>query len=457
MPIKRNPIQEEARRLIRLDSTKFFLGFGGTGSGKTFGILDLVVDRALAAPGSKHAVFRSTRIDAQENLWLQTYKKLLEVKWPTSDGSSTWEYLRGKGKLNYETMTHYFDNGSEITFGGLDDNKLDRTLGADYLTIFINEISEINSFKTIDTLRTRLRQKVRNLVGKQSQPKFIMDCNPPSKRHWSYAAFYKGVNPNTGLKHRRPEQWVHLQMNTHHNADNLVEGYEDDLHELGHIEQIRFLKGDWYDDVDNPLFYSKDIIQARLESFAPPTVEGSRDCDFLTRIEVAIDPAVSTNAKSDETGIVVVGRDDEGHGYVLEDISGKHQPAQWGEKAVEAYHRWKADAIIAEKNQGGDLVESNIRQFDPSIPIKLIHASRGKELRADAASTAYKQLRIHHCGKFDELENQMLEYEIGFDRRRKGSPDRLDALVHGLNSILLGEPEKVRTVTKAAINGFWRR
>jgi phage terminase large subunit-like protein len=159
----------------------------------------------------------------------------------------------------------------------------------------------------------------------------------------------------------------------------------------------------------------------------------------LTRIVVAIDPAVSTNEGSDETGIIVAGMDAAKHGYILEDLSGRYQPHEWAVKAVDAYRRHKADRIIAEKNNGGDLVENTIRMVSYNVSFKAVHASRGKVTRAEPISALYEQRAVHHVGSFTQLEDQMCSFTSDFDRSRSGfSPDRVDALVWGLSE-LLGE------------------
>lgn len=460
--IKLNPGQAKARALIKNRDTKFILLYGGSGGGKTFGALDTLLDRAAAAPGSYHLCLRSTAIDANNILFQKTFRDVLEAKFPTEDGSSTWEYLRKKGKLTLDPMMLTLDTigpdgkpgkPARLRFAGLDDNKLDRILGADYASLLIDEVSLIDNFSVIDQLRTRLRQKLVNAAGNELRLKFIMCCNPPSKRHWTYTAFKQALNPNTGLPHTRPEQWAMLKVDGRDNAENLAEGYLEDLEEGSAINRQRFVEGDWYDDVDNPMFHSKDITECRLPPVDPKDI-GEQG---FTRIEVAVDPATTSKPGSDETGIMVVARDATNHGYVLADYSGKYQPPQWAKVVGDAYALWKADSVIAEINQGGEMVESNLRTYDRNIPVKVIHASRGKEIRAEGASTAYGQGRVHHCGKFDKLETQLLGFETGHDRRRKGSPDRLDALVHGLNSILLAPPAVRHGMKQQSFgSSFWR-
>lgn len=130
----------------------------------------------------------------------------------------------------------------------------------------------------------------------------------------------------------------------------------------------------------------------------------------LLRIVVAIDPAASHHAGSDETGIIVAGLGEDGHGYVLEDISGKYTPSVWAQKAIAAFHRYDADRIVAEVNQGGDMVEHTLRTHEPNIPYKSVRASRGKYARAEPIAALDEQGRIHHVGILGVLEDQMCAF-----------------------------------------------
>lgn len=149
----------------------------------------------------------------------------------------------------------------------------------------------------------------------------------------------------------------------------------------------------------------------------------------LTQIIVAVDPAVTANANSDETGICVVGKDFNNEYYVLEDISGKYSPDQWAKKTIHAYYEWGADRVVAEVNNGGDLVERLLRSVDHNVPYRSVRATRGKLLRAEPIAALYEQRRVHHIGLFPELESQMCTYT---GEANQQSPDRLDALVWGL-------------------------
>lgn len=190
------------------------------------------------------------------------------------------------------------------------------------------------------------------------------------------------------------------------------------------------LDGEILGDIPGALWNRDSIDAARIKDVP----------ENLERVYVAVDPAVSSNEGSDEHGIVVVGmaRDEDGYarGYVLQDGTVRGSPEDWARKAVSLYREWQADKIIAEKNQGGDMVESTIKTVDRSVPVKLVHASRGKVVRAEPISALYEQGRVHHVGRFDQLEDQMCMFSADNIRSiSNGSPDRVDALVWGLTEI----------------------
>ena len=156
----------------------------------------------------------------------------------------------------------------------------------------------------------------------------------------------------------------------------------------------------------------------------------------MVRVVVAIDPATTTGEDSDMTGLVVVAKGDDGDGYVLADRTLKGSPAEWARKAIQALHDFgDIGVIVAETNQGGDMVEHTLRSIEHHIPFKKVHAKQGKRLRAEPISALYEQGRIHHVGTFPELEEQMTTWlsDSGY------SPDRLDALVHGITELNLAK------------------
>lgn len=167
----------------------------------------------------------------------------------------------------------------------------------------------------------------------------------------------------------------------------------------------------------------------------------------LARVVVAVDPAKEVGDAAAETGITVTAIDSHGHGYLLEDLSLAGTPEEWAREAVVAYDEWDADLIVYEANQGGEMVASVLRAAARNmkeeglrtadfIPLKAVHATRGKMVRAEPVSQLYEQGKIHHVGTFPELEDQLCEYtptgNMGY------SPDRMDALVWGFTELMVG-------------------
>jgi phage terminase large subunit-like protein len=159
----------------------------------------------------------------------------------------------------------------------------------------------------------------------------------------------------------------------------------------------------------------------------------------LRRCYVGVDPAVTSHEDSDETGIVAVGQGEDHHAYVLRDASGRHQPGRWARIAVNLYHELKADKIVAEGNNGGDLVASVIANVDPNVPVEIVHATRGKAIRAEPVSLWYHQRRAHHVGVLDKLEDELAAFDPElWEQGRQASPNRLDALVWAFNKFCEG-------------------
>jgi phage terminase large subunit-like protein len=155
----------------------------------------------------------------------------------------------------------------------------------------------------------------------------------------------------------------------------------------------------------------------------------------LTRIVVAIDPPAGQNQSTSTCGIIAAGLGRDGRGYVLDDasVTGK-SPAQWAARAIRVYHARKADRVVAEVNQGGAMVEAVLREIDPAVAYRALHASRGKRARAEPVAALYEQGRVSHVGKFPALEDELCTWRGDGD----GSPDRFDALVWALSELMLG-------------------
>ncbi len=220
---------------------------------------------------------------------------------------------------------------------------------------------------------------------------------------------------------------VTVRGSTFENAANLAPVFLDEM--LRKYKGTRLGRQELYaellEDVPGALWQREKLDQLRVQALPS-----------MCRVVVAIDPAVTHGEDSDETGIVVAGLGEDGHAYVLSDLTCKASPDAWARRAVKAYHDHEADRIVAERNQGGDMVEHTIRTVDPRVSYKSVVAKRGKYVRAEPVAALYEQGKVHHVGGLPELEDQMCRYvPEAFD----GSPDRVDALVWALTDLMLGE------------------
>jgi predicted phage terminase large subunit-like protein len=297
-------------------------------------------------------------------------------------------------------------------------------LGQEHATLFFNEASQI-PLASRQTAITRLAQNCGLPL------KALYDCNPPSKRHWLHSYFIDRIDPNRHQPLPNPANYGALAMNPRDNLANLRPEYVAELEQLDERRRQRFLLGQWSDDAENALWTPETLDNGRLLDRAPPAMQ---------RVLIAVDPSGCSgpeDLRSDEVGIVVVGLGTDGHGYVLEDLSGRFGPDQWKTIVAEAYDRHEADAVIAEVNYGGALVKEVIATAArDGLPLvfREVHASRGKVVRAEPIAALFTQGKVSLVGRFAELEAQLLAMTTAGYRGDR-SPDRLDAMVWGLHSL----------------------
>ena len=356
---------------------------------------------------SRHVILRHAFNHVKQSIWHDSFPKTMSLCFPNVP------YKENRSDWFIE-----FPNGSQIWFGGLDDkDRTEKILGNEYSTVYYNEASQID-YNSFLTAKTRLAEKT------SLRNKIYIDCNPPSSTHWLYKLFIQGVDPqNPDRKLPDPENYVSMLINPGDNKDNLPEGYiEEMLTNLPARQRARFLEGKFQADVEGALWTDTMIDKHRADG--PPDMK---------RIVVAVDPAVSAKKDSDETGIVVAGLGTDGHGYVLHDGSGIFTPREWADRTANLYHKHNADRVVAEVNNGGDLVETNIRLTNSRISYKAVHATRGKVIRAEPVVALYEQGLIHHIGDLHKLEEQMTTW----DARNDKSPDRVDALVWAFTELMI--------------------
>ena len=189
------------------------------------------------------------------------------------------------------------------------------------------------------------------------------------------------------------------------------------------------LEAEMLEDMEGALWKRSVIDALRLQE---------HDLPPLVRIVVALDPPASSKDDSDECGLICAGLGEDGHAYVLDDVSGVMAPNDWAREAISLLRARNGDRIIAETNNGGEMVENTLRMVDGNVPYSSVWASRGKVTRAEPVSALYEQGRVHHCGTFGKLEDQMCCFTVDFDRSEMGySPDRLDALVWALTELMI--------------------
>lgn len=411
MTYKRNRGQERARKELLTAGKRFCLVYGGSRSGKTFELTGTVAERALFAPKSRHLIVRQEGTSAKRAIVKGTWPEMMAKRFPGV--SSTWHEQYG-----YFTLP----NGSEVWVGGLNDDKaLEKILGNEYATIYVNEASEVR-YSAFTLLRTRLAQTVDTIKGAPLSQRFYVDLNPTTRQHWTYRLWVDGVEPESQMAIDL-DQYGAIVVNPFDNAENLSTEYLNELRSLPPRARKRFFEGAYVEDVEDALWRRAMIRRVQ-------------NVPALRRVVVAIDPAVTNEAGSDETGIIAAGMDAAGNGYVLEDGSGRYRAEDWARRACAMFESHQADRIVAEVNQGGDMVESTIRAVRSSAPYSGVRATRSKLIRAEPISALYERGKIYHVGEFPALEDQMCSFTTGFDRKAAGySPDRVDALVWAFTAL----------------------
>lgn len=328
------------------------------------------------------------------------------------------DVLRPSGVRFKQNKTEHwvqYPNGSRVWFFGLD---ADPTTGApskvgsfDAAFIFVDEAVELSEVDWVMLLgRLRSQSSDYRQIGAAT--------NPADPGHWLKQRF----TPPTPSRE-------YLHATTFDNRLSPLD-YRQRLADLTGIFRARYTEGQWI-AVEGALWSPTDFA---VYAEAPlRMVQGEAKPEYR-RIVVAVDPAVTATKNSDETGIIVVGIGIDGRGYVLDDWSGRFPPDEWSDRVKRCYDEWKADAVVAETNQGGDLVVSNLRAADAHLPVRKVTATRGKTVRAEPIANLYKQGKISHIRRFTELEQQLVSYDPTSNGK---SPDRMDALVWGLTELFL--------------------
>lgn len=415
------PKQWEAQELLS-SASRYCLLVGGARSGKTFLICRALVLRALKGSGSRHGIFRKAFNHVKTAIWHDTMPKVLSLCFP---GLAV--------KPNKQDWFWEFPNGSQIWIGGLDEKeRTEKILGQEYVTIYLNEASEI-VWSSVEMLTTRLAQVVPSL-----RQKFYADCNPPLTSHWTHRLFVEKRDPESRMRVDNPQDYAWLRINPEDNKQNLSPEFLASLAVMSARARKRFWLGEWGSENENALWTLEGFDKYRKHQ-APE----------FQRIVIGVDPSGTKgedDERSDKVGIVVVGLGVDGDAYVIEDLTAQVNPREWGRRIVSAYDRHDADLIVAEINFGGAMVGEIIRSAssEMKVPVSFreVTASRGKVVRAEPISALYERGKVHHVGDvFPELEDQLCNFTTqGYMGDR--SPDRADALIWALSELFPGMTKK---------------
>ena len=407
--------ERQAEACVHLNSNRHVLLDGGSRSGKTFLIVRNVFLRAVKR-SSRHLLVRYRYNHARVSLGHDTIPNVLAACFPGLP-------VRENKADGYWVVPAAGGGESQVWLGGTDDReRAEKVLGSEFSTIFFNECSQV-PFDVIPTFWTRLAEK------SGLAQRCYYDSNPPGIKHWTRRLFYDKVLP-TG------EAWdaksAVFKMNPADNAENLDPDYLKSLASLPRRQRLRFLEGQYLADVEGALWTDQMIVRAKL-----------REPGTIRRTVVAVDPSVSHSATSDECGILVCSEDQhpdqQPGGVVHGDFSGKFSTRDWAQRVVALYHSYGANEVVAEKNQGGDLVRDAIHGVDRDVRVELVHASKGKDVRAEPVSMLYEQGRVSHLRPEPELEAELTEWVPRGPDRSGFSPNRLDALVWGFTRLLVGQ------------------
>lgn len=383
----------------------------GRRSGKTVGVATLAVQRFLSGRRVLYAVPVQDQVD---RFWFEVKRALAE---PIDAGlfrknetehvierAGTLARIRAKTAWNADTLRGDYADTLILDEWQLMAEDAWETVGA---PMMLDTDGDTIFLYTPPSIRTRSMSKARD---KMHAAKLYKKAATDTTGRWAVFTFSSHANPYLSK--------VALDEITH------------DMTRLAYAQEILA-----EDREDAPgALWTRDLLERSRVTNIPT----------LSRIVVAVDPAVTSTADSDETGIVAAGVGgcackgaQEEHGFLLEDLSLTASPHGWASQAIAAYRKYRGDRIVGEVNNGGEMVESTLRTVDKGVSYRAVHASRGKAARAEPIAAQYEQGRVHHVGTFSELEDQMCNWVPTGSSR---SPDRLDAAVWALTDLMPSGP-----------------
>ena len=387
--------------LFRRNPKRYTILTGGRGSGKSYHVAYFLL-WLIHEPGHVVLFTRYTLVSAGISIMPEFLEKIELL-------NKLDEFHITKDEIIHKV------SGSRIIFKGIKTSSGNQTANLKSIqgvtTFILDEAEELTDYDSFEKIDLSIRQQgITNRV--------VLVMNPSNKSHWVFTNY---INANR-------DDVTHIHTTYMDNLANLSESFLEQAERTRQTNPIRYkhiFGGEWLDESEGILWNRMIINQARTDTYT------------AKRIVIGVDPATTATMDSDETGIIVGCIDDNGNGYVLEDLSGRYSPSQWGALVGSAYTRWNADCIVAEKNQGGDMVETILRQHHKTARVKLVSATKGKAVRAEPIYGLYEQGKVYHVGQFPILEHQM----VTFNPESGQSPDRVDALVWLFTDLML-KPKK---------------
>ena len=382
-------IQFQTPKVFRplLEPARYKGAFGGRGSGKSHFFGESAIEYGLLNHGSRIVCIREVQKSLKESVKLLLEDKIKQFEL-TDQFSIMSDYIKTPG-------------GGLILFQGMQDHSADSIKSLEGFDIAYVEEAQTLTERSLELLRPTIRKPGSELWFSWN-PRNAID---------PVDAFLRGETPPPGS--------IVVKSNYCDNPFFPKELEEERVHDhaTNPVRYPHIWNGE-YEPQAIGAIWTREVLHRNRRDEEPQ----------LTRVLIGVDPPVTSNAGSDEAGIIAGGLGEDGRGYIIGDYSKQGSPHEWASAAVAAYDLHDADAIVIEVNQGGDMVKHTIHSIRPNIRVIEVRASKGKHVRAEPISALYELGRVSHIGTFPKLEAQMvLMTAAGYDG--PDSPDRVDALV----------------------------
>lgn len=331
--------------------------------------------------------------------------------------------LLGFSKIVNDTNTHIECNDNRIAFKGVKTGSKQQTANLKSLSGFnvfiVDEAEEIPDYETYEKVYLSIRSlRKRNIT--------ILILNPTIPEHWIHKKFFEEMNVIDGSNTIKENvMYIHTSYldADHDKMPKNILNYYEKLKKTNPVKYENIVLGGWVQNIEGAMWQ-------------PELIRKTRNIPELKRIITALDPP-ATKA-GDQAGIITVGLGYDNILYILSDKSGNYSPKEWGTITTNEAKIWDSDAIVIETNQGGEMVENVLRQYDKIVRIISVHAKKGKKLRAEPVVSVYEQSKVFHSYGLEKLENEMLTWIPG----EGDSPNRVDAMVYAVLE-LIGEGRNI--------------